>query len=354
MESVGWSETDLQLVHALQIHPRAPWSLVGEVLGVSPATVARRWARLNEGGLAWVTGYRPYGPKNLDDPAGAVVVARCLPARMAALAAELAAHPECIAVEIVSGSGDLVLFVATADREALVEYLLGRFAALDGLLPFRTLWVTGFFTEGSRWRLQALTREQARVLNTNAGPRAALAGPSPGRADPLGERITDLLAEDGRMPYTVLAERAGASEPTVRRKLRALLESGRLALRCDLAPEAAGRPVFLAVTVRVPADRMEATGRALAQLPGVRLVATVVGDADLCASFWLPTIADVHRLERILLEKLPDLQLVDRLVGMRSVKRVGRLLDASGRLRRTVGESRGLPLSGGHADTGSA
>ncbi|MFD8216034.1 AsnC family protein [Streptomyces sp. NPDC059697] len=48
-------ELDRGVVHALQIHPRAPWTLVGEVLGVNPVTAARRWHRLEEAGLAWVT-----------------------------------------------------------------------------------------------------------------------------------------------------------------------------------------------------------------------------------------------------------------------------------------------------------
>ncbi|MFF2513469.1 Lrp/AsnC family transcriptional regulator [Streptomyces sp. NPDC058086] len=44
-------ELDRGVVHALQIHPRAPWTLVGEVLGVNPVTAARRWHRLEEAGL---------------------------------------------------------------------------------------------------------------------------------------------------------------------------------------------------------------------------------------------------------------------------------------------------------------
>ncbi|GAA3353999.1 hypothetical protein GCM10017744_009850 [Streptomyces antimycoticus] len=50
-------ELDRGLVHALQIHPRAPWTLVGDVLAVNPVTAARRWRRLQEAGLAWVTAY---------------------------------------------------------------------------------------------------------------------------------------------------------------------------------------------------------------------------------------------------------------------------------------------------------
>ncbi|MFG2472878.1 hypothetical protein ACGFXB_46870 [Streptomyces canus] len=44
-------------MHALQIRPRAPWTLVGEGLAVNPVTAARRWHRMENAGLAWVTAY---------------------------------------------------------------------------------------------------------------------------------------------------------------------------------------------------------------------------------------------------------------------------------------------------------
>ncbi|MEU0740840.1 AsnC family protein [Streptomyces sp. NPDC006134] len=46
------SETDLQLLHAPQISPRVPWNVLGDVLGISPTTAARRWARLSADGRA--------------------------------------------------------------------------------------------------------------------------------------------------------------------------------------------------------------------------------------------------------------------------------------------------------------
>lgn len=39
------SEEDLALVHALQLQPRASWSVLGRALDVDPVTVARRWSR---------------------------------------------------------------------------------------------------------------------------------------------------------------------------------------------------------------------------------------------------------------------------------------------------------------------
>ncbi|MCK0520443.1 AsnC family protein [Williamsia sp. DF01-3] len=50
-------DIDDQIVHALQVAPRAPWGAVGDVLGISAATASRRWDRLVENGLAWIVTY---------------------------------------------------------------------------------------------------------------------------------------------------------------------------------------------------------------------------------------------------------------------------------------------------------
>ena len=47
-------ETDLQLVNLLQIDPRISWSKAGEILQMSPTTVANRWNHLVEKWLDWI------------------------------------------------------------------------------------------------------------------------------------------------------------------------------------------------------------------------------------------------------------------------------------------------------------
>ncbi|MEK0100560.1 AsnC family protein, partial [Streptomyces sp. A475] len=54
-ETETFEETDLALVDALQTDPRAPWSRIGPAVGVDATTAARRGARLERAGLAWVT-----------------------------------------------------------------------------------------------------------------------------------------------------------------------------------------------------------------------------------------------------------------------------------------------------------
>ena len=51
------SEEDLALVHALQIAPRVAWNDAARILDTHPATLAARWERLRERGVAWTTGH---------------------------------------------------------------------------------------------------------------------------------------------------------------------------------------------------------------------------------------------------------------------------------------------------------
>ncbi|MEU6380795.1 Lrp/AsnC family transcriptional regulator [Streptomyces sp. NPDC046909] len=334
MESVTVtvSETELQLLHALQVSPRAPWSVLGQVLGISPATAAKHWARLSGEGLAWVTAYRPDYQGSAGDPVNALVTATARPSRLLPLARELATHPQVISVELVSGDGDLFLTIVERDRHAFADYMLGPFTELEGLLTSSTCWVTKLYKEGSKWRLRALSPAQIRHLTAHQEP----ASTEPYRTvlDQADQRIVDAMFADGRASYAALAETTGVSEPTVRRRLRRMLDSGRVAVRCDIAWEAAGWPVPTTLALRVPAEQLEETARALTALPETRLVASCVGEADLLISLWLPSLADGHRFAALLASRFPGVRTVRWLTGLRTVKRMGQPLDERGRAVR--------------------
>lgn len=181
--------------------------------------------------------------------------------------------------------------------------MLGPFAAVDGLLQSSTCWVTRLYKEGSKWRLRALSPGQARHLRDLTQPaRTTLPRALP---DAVDDRIVAAMTTDGRASYAALAEAAAVSEPTLRRRLRLLLDTGRVAVRCDVSWEAAGWPVPTVLVLRVPADRLDETARALTARADTRLVATCVGEADLIVSAWLPTLADAHSFGAMLARGSP-------------------------------------------------
>ncbi|WP_328907907.1 Lrp/AsnC family transcriptional regulator [Streptomyces sp. NBC_00234] len=327
----GFEEIDLALVDALQTDPRAAWSRIGPAIGVDATTAARRWARLESAGLAWVTAYA--GPATAT--VGYVELI-CRPRQLAELSERLTALPWVISVEHVVGDFDLFLTVAAADLPALGRRVGSDIAVLPGVRSTRTRLGIRLYQEGSGWKVRALEpagRARLTGPHTVAGP----AGSKVGRPFPFGPRtdagpeLLAALGADGRAGWAELAARSGLSESTVRRRLTHELREREILLRCDLAQQLAGWPAIATYRAVVPHGELDAIGGALARLPQTRLCASVTGSCNLLFSVWLRGLDGITALESLLDERFPRLAVQDRTVTLRTAKRMGRVLDDSGR-----------------------
>ncbi|GAA4546661.1 Lrp/AsnC family transcriptional regulator [Pseudonocardia xishanensis] len=325
-DPVALDEVDRRVVHALQVSPRASWSQVGAVLGIDPVTVARRWERLRDGGAAWVTAYAaaPRSPFALVeiDSAG----------HSQDIAALLADDPQCATIDITSGGRDLLLTVTSRTMAELTEYLLGRLGALAHTRAVRTHLVTRVIAEGASWRLAALTEtETARLREPPMPPARARAGLN---ADE--QAVLDALVHDGRAPTADLAARTGLGPRRVRDLLRDLLRSGRVTLRTELQAGSSGWPIYAWFFLRTPAAAAAVISPRLGSLPEIRTVLEIAGPSNVIMAVWLRELTDVGRLEAAIESQLPEVQIVDRSVVLRTTKRVGVVLDSAGRRLRTV------------------
>jgi hypothetical protein len=109
-----------------------------------------------------------------------------------------------------------------------------------------------------------------------------------------------------------------------------LLGTGGVLLRAEVAAQLAGWTVPVILSIDAPTDRLADTARAIAHLRQVRLCATLAGTPPLVVTVWLHTLEAIHAFETTLAKTLPDLTVVDRLITLRTVKRMGRLLDEDG------------------------
>ncbi|WP_425834692.1 Lrp/AsnC family transcriptional regulator [Streptomyces fractus] len=327
--SAELDETDLTLLNALQISPRASWSAVGRALGTDAATAARRWHRLFERGLAWVTGYPAGG---LDELAGALVEIECEAAQTRQVAAVIAEDPEAVTVEETAGGRDLLITVHAVDLAALSAYISGRLRLLPGVRATRTNIFTDGFTDGGQWRLGTLDAQAQRAL----GPSAPSAGELPTLRDELDQRIMVELSRDGRVTATELAETLGVAVTTAARRLRRLLGSGAVQLRCEVSRAAVGRPVTATLWAATSPQHVEAAGRELSRLPQIRLAVEVAGPSNVICIAWLSSLRDLALLEMEIARRAPHLTIVDRAVTLHPVKHSARLLDHQGRARGVV------------------
>ncbi|MET7845206.1 Lrp/AsnC family transcriptional regulator [Streptomyces sp. NPDC005356] len=321
-------ELDRGIVHALQIQPRAPWTLVGEVLRVNPVTAARRWHRLEEAGLAWVTAY----PRLTDTRlvVTGLVEVDTVPGAAEDVALALAADPAVPNIKLTAGGRDMVAAVQARSLDELSRLSTYVIQRTPGVRATRTHISTGLPTDGSGWRLRSLDTEQCARMEASAPGSSAAASAAPARWDSLDARLLELLSVDGRMSLRDLAQASDATLTTVRRRMQSLLSS-RLRLRCDLARPLSGWPLSAVYFASVPGQYLEETSRVLSDLREVRSCSITAGPHNLVIDVWLRALHDVHAFEAHLSRGFRRLTVSDRSVVLRTVKHMGRLLDRSGR-----------------------
>ena len=332
-------ELDLALVDALRVDPRAPWSRLADPLGVDPATLSRRWARLTAAGDAWVTCYP--STDRLGYGLTALVEVECLADQVSALAARLAQDPQAATVEVVTGGADLLLTVGAIDPSGLTGYVLDRIGTLPGVLRTRTSLVERTVREGSRWHDGALDASQREAIagrgHVPGGTPGGTADATAGKGRAADRQITEdrsllmALGEDGRMPYAELAQRTGLPATTVRRRLAELRDSGRVVLRCDASPRLSGHPIGMHLWLELPADRLEPATAWFAGLPQTRMCGVTVGSTNLNVYLMARHLPELRRVEEEMTRRLPDIRVRERQLMLRTVKLVGRLLDPEGR-----------------------
>ncbi|MEU6676728.1 Lrp/AsnC family transcriptional regulator [Streptomyces sp. NPDC046925] len=316
-------ELDRSVIQALQIRPRASWTLVGKVLGVDPVTAARRWRRLEQAGLAWVTAYPHLNDARL--VVTGVIEVDTEPGAAEEVAEALARHPAVPNVKLTAGGRDVVASVQTRSLDELSALTSSLFRRTDGVRATRTHVSTGLPTEGSRWRLRSL--DAAQTAQLEKGPRAGRKVAP--RWDALDARLLELLSVDGRMSLRDLSDATGTPLTTVRRHMRSA-DGARLLFRCDLARPLSGWPLSAVYFASVPGQHLEETSRVLSRVPEVRSCSITAGPHNLVVDVWLRTLHDVHAFEAHLSRALPHLSVGDRSVVLRTVKHMGRLLDHDG------------------------
>jgi DNA-binding Lrp family transcriptional regulator len=323
------SETDLALVEALQLDPRAPWSRIGAVIGIDATTAARRWRRLTDSGAAWMTAY----PAQHTSVIGYVDLA-CDAGAVDPLTRRLRSWGPVFSLERTTGEHPLFLGVAARDLPSLDDFTVRQLGGLPGVRSVRLSVCTAVHREGSGWLVHTLNARQRSDLGGG--------GTGPGRPGPRtgphesDRRLLLALGVDARRGHAELARVCDLTETTVRRRLRRMIAGGEVYFRCDLTQHLAGWPVIATFRITVPGPGTEATARALAGLPETRLCSSVTGSDNLLLSVWLRSPGDCEALEERMLRRHPGLRISERNITLRTVKRMGRLLDEDGRARDHV------------------
>ena len=100
--------------------------------------------------------------------------------------------------------------------------------------------------------------------------------------DELDFSILSFLQKDGRMSFTVIAEKLGVSIGTIRTRFNKLIQDGTINIIGRVDPEKVGFRSYAHIAVYVrPATLKEKVARQISRMPEVSFLAMTSGDYDL-------------------------------------------------------------------------
>ena len=309
----GFDDLDRGLLHALQIDGRAPFRRIGEVLGVSDQTVARRYARLRRARALRVLGLRD--PTVVDDAQWLLWI-RAAPDAASEIAEALARRTDVSWVSLCAGGTEIVGTVYGAGVDPLLLEVIPR---TPHVLDVRAEQVLRVFYGGAGEpfaKLGPLSAEQVARLTEHLPPPID----APVAIDAVDRQLLDLLRDDGRAPVEQLATAIATSTPTVRRRLRDLRASG--ALHFDVDVDLAVLQISLRTVLRVtvgPRD-LDAAGRELATPREVAFAAATTGSTNLFASVATADVAALYRYLTTAAAALPGVHEIHTSPVLRTVK----------------------------------
>jgi DNA-binding Lrp family transcriptional regulator len=316
---------DQRIVQALQLDGRAPFRRIGEVLGVSDQTVARRYTRLRTS-----AGLRVLG---LTDPLRIgltpwCVRVRCTPDAAASIGDALARRTDTRWVSLLSGGTEIFCFTYAsgpgAEEDALVLQKLPRTPRVVQVTAHALLHV--FFGQDLSPVSRTGPLEPAQLQ--------ALRPPAVGPADtgPVGlaaedHRLLDALARDGRTPAAELAGLTGWSQTTVRRRMAELRGAGALYYDLDYGTGAFAREMCVALWLEVEPARLAEAGRAMAAHTEVAFAAAITGTANVYACILCRDASALYRYLTGPVAELPGVRRTETALIHRTLKGPSPYLD---------------------------
>ncbi|QOV38350.1 Lrp/AsnC family transcriptional regulator [Streptomyces ferrugineus] len=336
-------DDDLDLVAALQHAPRAPLSLLAEVLGVSASTVGRRLARLESDRLLRVIGQLDWSVSGEGHPWHVWVTAE--PGRASEVAGRLAALPGTTLVAVTAGQADVYCSVLPERRAAVRDLLARSIPATPGVRSARSELVLSATTKSDAWRLPRLTEDQIHRLTAHAAQDTPTsAPPTPGTLTPDELRALRLLATDGRTTAAQISRRLDLGRSTAYRLTQSLLQRGLVRPRVEIEPSLLGYALEAVVALTVSPGAITKVAEALTGHPSARYVSTTAGHSCVVHQ---GVFRDEHGLAHFLthdLAELPGVTSFDVSIVLEALRR--HWLDrASGRLAAAA-DATDAPTSG--------
>jgi DNA-binding Lrp family transcriptional regulator len=298
-ESLMLDPIDRQILHALQISPRASFARMATVLDVSEQTVARRYQRLLAHGVVRVTALRD--PNATPSLGMWTLRIGCRPGSALDLAEALARRADTSWVGVGAGGAEVSCQAMIDDEEAGAEGLLHQLPRASNVLTFSAHQMIHRFA--GRGEVDWI----ARGYELGKAQRAALVEGTLvlGESNEVQSYTTTLLpsdaalmralSRDGRASWATLASATGWSQRQAAHRVNELVAGGGIFFHLDVAHRVIGlRSVANLWFTVAPAD-LAAVGARLADHLELAFAGAMTGQTNIMASALCPDPTDLYR-----------------------------------------------------------
>jgi DNA-binding Lrp family transcriptional regulator len=313
-ESRTLDRVDRQILHALQIAPRAAFARIATVLGVSEQTVARRYQRLRTFGVIRVLAR----PEPIRPPGSSYWTLRigCRPGGADVLADALARRGDTSWISIGAGGAEIIsqVMVQQDDRTGLLHQLprasnVLAFSAHQMLHRFPGRGETDWIAAGDE-----LSDDQRASLAPVAAEKTDAA------LTPADGPLMVALARDGRASWAALAEATGWSQRQVAQRVATLVAADAIYFHLDVSDAAVGIRSVATLWFTVAPSDLAAVGARLADHSEVAFVSAITGTANLMASTRCRDAPAFYRYLTTKVAEVPGVHSVETVPQLRRVK----------------------------------
>lgn len=314
-------ELDRAVAHALQIDGRAPFSRIGQVLGVSTQTVARRYRRLRE-----QADLRVVGLPHLDRDEHTRWLVRLGATTSAArtLAHSLARRSDTSWIKLLSGGTEILLIVRIPRHaDAAQSLLLHEIPRAAGITTVSAHYVLHTYLGGpTPWHGQASVLNEQQRQQLSPQHEEAVSGRALSRAD---DALLAALQADGRAGLAELATATGWSPATVARRLADLRARDEIFFDVQVDATVFGANTQALLWMSVAPSQLDQVGLELSHHPELAFVLATTGPNNLVAQAMCADPTALHHYLTRRLGTVDAIRTLEVTPVLATIKAAGRL-----------------------------
>lgn len=270
-------QVDRALIAALVEDGRMSFRAIGERIGLAGDATRERYTRLMDQGVVRVVGVPRPASVGLNV---AAAIGLSISGPLSGVARDLAEVPNVTLVTTTFGSFDIIIEMVAADDVALFDAIETYIRTIPSVRQCNTM----RYTHIVKWAASSQT------IPVGSRERPFI----PSDED---KKILRLLLEDGRASFKDIADATGFHYAQVRRRIKALIETGIVQINTVVNRPAIGDAVMAGVMLRVAVRPISEVAAELAQVPGVEIIIMILGTYDLLLEVACP---DLNRLNELL------------------------------------------------------